>query len=457
MLRETFIASAIAALWAVAMPAFAGVTAEEAAALKSTLTPFGAEKAGNAAGTIPAWDGGMTKVAAGYKSGAPRPDPFPDEKPVLQISAKNMEQYKDKLSDGVQELMRKYPDSFRVDVYPSHRTAAAPQWVYDNIFQNATRARATQNGNSIEGACGGIPFPIPKNGAEVAWNHLLRWRGESAESAFRIWVGNADGSRTMASEAKDDHQFPYYRKDTCGNDKQLPAIFYQFRQIQTNPPFKAGESILVIDPLDQIGEGRKAWQYLAGQRRVRRAPTIAFDTPDFVASGQGYFDEVFMFWGSLERYDWKLLGKKEIYVPYNNNRFGLAKTEELFAGNGHHLNPDKLRWELHRVWVVEADLAAGKRHAVNKRVYYFDEDTWANLLQDGYDASGKLWRTLYSIPYVAPDIPGFVTQTWSTHNLQAGTWMVNNVYNDLPNQYKVVAPRPDTYFSPDALAGSGVR
>ncbi|MBW7902910.1 MAG: DUF1329 domain-containing protein [Rhodocyclaceae bacterium] len=453
MLRRTFIASAIATVWAMAAPAYAAATAEEAAALKSGLTPFGAERAGNKAGTIPAWDGGMTKPPAGYEPGAPRPDPFAGEKPILQISAKNLDQHKDRLSDGVQEMLRKYPDSNRLDVYATHRTAAAPQWVYDNTLANATRAKATQGGNNIENAFGGIPFPIPKSGAEAMWNHLLRWRGESAESAFRIWIGNADGSRTMAVEAKDDHQFPYYRKD--GSPEKFSGIYWMFRQVQTNPPFKAGESMLLHDPVDQVGEGRKAWQYLAGQRRVRRAPTIAFDTPDFVASGQGYFDEVFMFLGSLERYEWKLVGKREIYVPYNNNRFQLAKTAEVFSP--HHLNPDKLRWELHRVWVVEANLAPGKRHVVPKRRFYLDEDTWAVLLADGYDAEGKLWRTQQSVPFVAPEIPAVVTQTFATFNLLAGTWMVNNLYNELPTQYKVVPRRPDAYFSPDALAGAGVR
>ena len=451
MLRRTFINTAIAALWAISLPGFAA-TAEEAAALKSTLTPLGAEKAGNKDGSIPSWDGGLNKAPAGYQAGAPRPDPYAAEKPTAQISAKNMDQYKDKLSEGVQALMRKYP-SFRVDVYPTHRTASAPQWVYDNTFANATRAKATQGGNNIENAFGGIPFPIPKSGAEVMWNHLLRWKGESVEIPFRVWVGAADGSRTMAVEAKDDHQFPYYQKD--GSLEKFGGEFMFLRQVQTDPPFKAGESILLRDPIDQVGKGRQAWQYLTGQRRVRRAPTIAFDTPDFVASGQNYFDEVFLFLGSLERYEWKIVGKKEIYVPYNNNGFQLAKTDDVFVP--HHLNPDKLRWELHRVWVVEANLAQGKRHVVPKKQFYVDEDSWSVLLVDGYDAQGKLWRTQHAVPFVAPEIPAVVSTTFTVFNLQAGTWLVNNLYNDMKAPYKVVPRRPDAYFSADALAGAGVR
>ncbi|WP_424192011.1 DUF1329 domain-containing protein [Ampullimonas aquatilis] len=452
MIRRTFLATVIATLYAISIPSFAGVTVEEAATLKTTLTPLGGEKSANKDGSIPAWDGGLNKPLAGYQLGAPRPDTFSSEKPILQISAKNLDQYKDKLSEGVQALMKKY-SSFRIDVYPTHRTASAPQWVYDNTFANATRAKSTQEGNNIENAFGGIPFPIPKTGAEVMWNHLLRWKGESIEIPFRVWVGAADGTRTMAVEATDDHQFPYYQKD--GALEKFGGEFMYLRQVQTDPPFKAGESILLRDPIDQVGRGRQAWQYLTGQRRVRRAPTIAFDTPDFVASGQNYFDEVFMFLGSLERYDWKILGKKEVYVPYNDNAFQLAKTDDVFVP--HHLNPDKMRWELHRVWVIEANLAQGKRHVVPKKQFYVDEDSWSVLLVDGYDSQGKLWRTQHAVPFVAPDIPAVVSTTFTVFNLQAGTWMVNNLYNDMRSPYKVVARRPEAYFSADALAGAGIR
>ena len=156
--------------------AHAAVGADEAAKLKSTLTPVGAEKAGNKAGTIPAWDGGLVKAPAGYKSGDSRPDPYAAEKPVLSINAKNMAQHADKLTDGVQALMKKYPD-FRIDVYPTHRTAAAPQFVYDNTFKNATRAKTVDAGHGIQGAWSGIPFPIPKDGYEAIWNHRLAWKG----------------------------------------------------------------------------------------------------------------------------------------------------------------------------------------------------------------------------------------------------------------------------------------
>lgn len=450
--RATLIALSLCALCS--GPALAGVSAQDAARLKTSLTPMGADKAGNVSGTIPAWDGGLTTVPAGFKPGDKRADPFANEKPSIQINAKNADQYAAALSEGTRALLRKYPDSFRLDVYPTHRTAAAPQWVYDNTLANATRAKTTRGGLSVEGAYGGVPFPLPKDGNEVMWNHLLRWRGEAVEVPFRVWVGSADGRRAMAVEARDDTQFPYYQKD--GSAESLKSGDYLLiRQLQTAPPFKAGEQILVRDPLDMGERERQAWQYLSGQRRVRRAPTIAFDTPDFVASGMNYFDEVFMFFGSLERYEWKLQGKREIYVPYNNNRLVLMPTDDVLGA--HHLQPNALRWELHRVWVVEATLASGKRHVVPKKRFYVDEDSWSVLLADGFDAEGRLWRTQQAVPFVAPDLPAVVATTFTLFNLQAGTWLVNNFYNDLNGAYKSVARRPDTFFSPDALAGAGIR
>ena len=93
----------------------------------------------------------------------------------------------DKLSDGQQAMLKKYP-SYKIDVYPTRRTAAAPQWVYDNTFKNATRAKTTSNGDSLEGAHGGIPFPIAKTGKEAMWNHLLRWGGEAALYEPSTWI-----------------------------------------------------------------------------------------------------------------------------------------------------------------------------------------------------------------------------------------------------------------------------
>jgi len=455
MKKATFCIMALSLALALFQTGFAGVTPEEAARLKTTLTPFGAERAGNADGTIPAWEGGYTTVPAGYKSGQSRPDPFADEKPYLTITGKNMDEYADKLAEGTKLLLKKYPE-FRVDVYPTHRTAAAPQWVYEATSANATRAKNTDGGVSVEGAYNGIPFPIPKSGSEAIFNHLLAWQGVEFDLPFRIYMVTSSGKAILAVEAQNSSTYPYYYNDVPYED--FCGIYWKFRHLQTAPPFKAGECILWWDPVNMAKEGgRQAWQYLTGQRRVRRAPSIAYDTPDFVSSGQNYFDEVFIFNGAIDRYSWKMLGKKEMYIPYNCNKYYLAKDKDVIGDGKQYINPDYVRWELHRVWVVEATLAPGKRNVVAKRRFYLDEDTWFAVLYDGWDGKDQLWRYTQSMPLNIVELPGVIPVTFGIHNLETGSRTVTNQVNEMPVQYQVMERRPESFFTPDALAGSGVR
>lgn len=447
-MKRTMIAAVVTALSSLlqVVPSMAAVSAEEAARLKSTLTPVGAERAGNKEGTIPAWEGAYTKTIPGSGNGK-YPDPFAAEKPIVQISAKNIDPHAAKLSDGTVALLRKYP-SFRVDVYPTHRTAGAPQWAYDNTLKAATTAKLTADGLSFEGAWGAIPFPIPKSGNEVMLNHLVSPRPVAYDIEFRNFVGSSDGKRTMAAKGE-LHSFQgYWQKD--GSADKYRQVYRHVRFNTTAPAFKAGEAVAVHDTLDVNNES-PAWQYLVGQRRVRRAPTIGYDTPDFVASGANYFDEVYGFFGRLDRYDWKLVGKQDLYVPYNNNRFFAGGDEKAFVP--YHTNPEAVRWELHRVWVVEATLAQGKRHAVPKRRYYIDEDSWAVLMMDGYDAEGKLWRTSHTMNLVVPEASTHVLNTSVVYNLQASTMSVIQYLDAL----RVVAPRPVSHWSAEALSDDSAR
>lgn len=428
----------------------AAVGADEAARLKGPLTPVGAERAGNKEGTIPAWTGGYTKVDPGYKPGGPRPDPFAGEKPLYSVTAANMSRYNGILSEGMKALLTKYP-KFRLDVYPTHRTAAFPDWVVANTARNAVSARTTENGYSVTGARAGIPFPIPKDGYEAIWNHLLAWRGESIRERIRTYVVTG-GTPVLASESIQDMQFPYYDRSASGGDG---GDFLWLRVVNTEPAFKAGEAIVGRDPLDMHNKGRQAWQYLTGQRRVRKAPSVAYDTPDFVTSGVGNFDEVFVFWGQLDRYEWKLVGKQEMLIPYNTNGFTLAKIKDVLGPD--FINPDHVRWELHRVWVVEATLAPGKRHVVPKRRLYLDEDTWLATLVDQWDAQGQLWKLVFGFNQLAPDLPGIVSRPFGQYNLLTGAYLVNDMLNEMDPQYKPVPVQPDSHFSPAALAGEGVR
>ncbi|MCU6499002.1 DUF1329 domain-containing protein [Rugamonas sp. A1-17] len=447
--RTIFALAALAALSA-ALPA-AAVTAEEAARLKSDLTPLGGEKAGNKDGSIPAWTGGYTTPIAGDKPGGRRGDPFKDEKPLFVVTAKNADQYAALLTDGTKAMLKKYPD-YRLDVYATHRTAAAPQWVYENTFKNATRARLA--GDVVAGAFGGVPFPIPKSGAEVMWNHQLRWRGVSVQIPLAQYQLTTDGKAVLTTSGTADMQMPYYFQEGTPEQFSKANEFWLLRLINSGPPIRAGEAIVGRTNLDPSKD--QAWVYLTGQRRVRKLPNPCCDTPTPATAGVMSFDELSTWTGRTDRFDWKLMGKHEMLIPYNGNKLLQAKTDAEVLGKS-FLNPDYVRWERHRVWVVEATLRAGQRHQAPKSRYYCDEDTWNCVLGDRWDANGQLWKTLWSQTFVAPDLPGTVIGAFGFTDLVSGTAFVGDLYSSQPAQY-VVKPRyQDSLFTPDAMSGEGAR
>jgi hypothetical protein len=439
-------------LLGLACAAQAGVPAEEAAKLKTELTPLGGERAGNKDGSIPAWTGGLARP--GELNGR-RPDPFADEKPLYSVTAKNAAQYADKLSEGTKALLKKYPDSYRLDVYKTHRTAAAPQWVYDNTLRNATQATLAEGGGgpTPRGAVGGIPFPIPKNGSEAIWNHVLRWRGESVRYEFKGYQLTTDGRWITVLESANDQTMPYYFKEASAASQS--GEYWLVRSINSGPPIRAGEGIVGRLNLDESKS--QAWVYLTGQRRIRKLPNACCDTPTPFSAGLVSFDEVDVFTGRQDRFDWKIVGKQELLIPYNSNRTAAAKSDAAVLGTQRHLNPDEVRWELHRVWVVEATLKAGQRHTSPRSRYYLDEDTWIAVLSDRWDANGQLARVGFTLPMAMPDIPATTNLTWGSYDLVAGSAFVNVMQADQKQSYRAVPRQKEAVYSPESMAAEGVR
>lgn len=442
------LAAVLAAAGAIA--SHAAVTADEAKALGTTLTPVGAEKAGNKDGSIPAYTGGITTPPAGFKPGdGLRPNPFAGEKPKFAIDAKNMAQYEANLTEGAKALMQKYP-TFRIDVYPTHRSVAFPKFVTDNTGKNATRAKTENEGRSMTGAHAGFPFPIPKTGNEAMWNHLVRFNGVAYESKYRNLNVDANGHAALATEGQSAQEYPFWDDAKADAD-----TYWRLKLTYTAPARRAGEAMLLVDPLDIGTKDRRAWSYLPGQRRVKVAPDLAFDTPNPGTAGATTFDDTFIFNGSMDRYDFKLVGKKEIYVPYNDYQavYG-AKQDDLLKPN--HLNPDLVRWELHRVWVVDATLKAGKRHVYSRRTFYLDEDSWAALASDEYDARGQLWRTGFAYMTPSYDVPAPYTDMFGHYDLVSRVYSVTGFIAETGGM-KQVKPAPEREWTADALAGAGIR
>ncbi|HEX6829808.1 MAG TPA: DUF1329 domain-containing protein [Burkholderiales bacterium] len=430
--------------------AHAAVTPDEAKQLGGTLTTIGAEKAGNKDGTIPEYTGGVTTPPAGFKAGdGIRPSPYTAEKPRLTVDAKNMAQHADKLTDGAKALLQKH-QSFRMDVYPTHRSVAFPKFVTENTVKNATKAKTSNEGRSIEGAHAGFPFPIPKDGYEAMWNHLVRFNGQSYESKYRNLNVDASGGVTLATEGNSVQEYPFW-----DSSKTAAETYWRIKLTYTGPARRAGEALLLVDPLDIGAKDRRAWSYLPGQRRVKVAPDLSHDTPNPGTAGATTFDDTFIFNGSMERFNFKLVGKKEIYVPYN--AYGAvyqAKQADLLKPN--HLNPDLVRWELHRVWMVEATLKEGKRHVYGKRVFYLDEDSWAALASDEFDARGQLYRTGFALMAPSYDLPAPYTDTFVHYDLVARIYALTGFIAETGG-VRVTKPLTDREWTADSLAGTGIR
>jgi hypothetical protein len=428
----------------------AAVTADEAKQLGTTLTLVGAEKAGNKEGTIPEYAGGLTAAPAGYdKASGVRPDPYASEKPVISIDAKNMDKYADKLTEGTKALMKANAD-FRIDVYPTHRTVAYPKFVLDNTVKNATRAKLSADGLSQQGAIAGIPFPIPKNGSEVMLDYIARYQGVSnVVPKYTAYNVDRAGKLVLSSQGTYTQEFPYY----AANDHESP-VQSRVKANYTGPARRAGEASIVIDPVDYSTKDRRAWSYVAAQRRVRLAPDLAYDTPNGSTSGMSTYDDTNLFNGKQDRFDFKLVGKKELYVPYNTYRFTYYdKPEDLFKAK--FINPDLVRWELHRVWVVEATLKEGQRHIYSRRTFYVDEDSWVILASDQYDGRGQLWRPGFN--YLTYNYDAQTINAVAGHyDVIGGTYYVN-IWPGAGGLKQRDAMEPDTAWTPDALAQQGVR
>ena len=455
MIKKVGIIAAALSLALSGASAIAKVSDADANKLGNELTPLGAVKAGNADGSIPAWTGGITSAPAGYTIGDHHQDPFPEDKVLFEITAQNYKEYAEFLSEGQKKLFEAYPDTFRMPVYPTRRSASNPQAIYDATKVNATRAELLDDGNGIKGAVIGIPFPIPQNGLEAIWNHILRYRGEAVQRNGGQAAVTTSGDYNVIGF--DEQLLIKYAEENATPEKLTEDnILFMFKQKVTQPARLAGTALLVHETVDQVKEPRKAWTYNTGQRRVRLAPNIAYDTPGTAADGLRTTDDFDMFNGSPNRYDWKLVGKQEMFVAYNN--YALHSDNASYADilKPNHVNPDLTRWEKHRVWVVEATLKEGFRHIYQKRVFFIDEDSWQIQVADMYDNRGELYRVgvAYGVNYY--EVP---TQ-WSTldayYDLNSRRYLAIGLDNEEEMYDFTVRPK-DVEFTPQALRREGMR
>jgi len=431
---------------------FAAASPEEIQQLGNELTPTGAQRSGNEAGTIPPWTGGITQPPAGYTPGDHHPDPFAGDEVLFTITPDNYQQYIDHLSPGQVAMFEKY-DSYRMNVYPTRRSSSFRDRAYEIMRQNAETGQLADNGEGVENVRETIPFPIPKNAYELIWNHKLKYKGVCLSRYNNQVTPTTDGSYTLI-RLNEELMGRYWEEGTTLDD--IGNILTFFFQRVESPARLAGNMLLVHETLNQIKQPRMAWIYNPGQRRVRRAPNVAYDNPGTASDGLRTSDMLDMFNGAMDRFEWELVGKKEMYVPYNSYQAHSDSLEYDDLVQAGHLDPEHMRYELHRVWIVDAKLKEGMRHINSRRTFYLDEDSYQILLTDHYDNRGELWRVseAHSINYY--DVPVFWATIEVHHDLQSGRYIAVGLDNQDP-MYDFGTNCNSSDFTPSALRSRGLR
>ncbi len=430
--------------------AWGGVSEEEAARLGAALTPMGAERAGNAQGTIPAWTGGITEPPAGHQKGAWHEDPYPDDAVLFTINSENRDAHVPHLSEGQQALLRAYPDTWRMHVYPTRRSASYPDWVYDAVRSNATGAQVVREGKGgVLGSKVSSPFPIPQSGVEAIWNHTLRFRGVRISRGIGSAAVTRRGNYSVVVTLQ-EIGIPYASLDDTAFKRAHPNVMLALKTKIIAPSLRSGDGTLLIEPIDQTRDPRKVWNYNRAQRRVIRNPFFAYEHPAPDSENLRTVDELDLFNGSPDRFEWSLQGKQELYVPYNAYRLhgdDVKPGDILRVG---HIDPERGRYELHRVWVVEGRLKEGERHVYSRRVLYIDEDSWQILVSNSYDMEGRIWRIAEAHALNYYDVPLLWDTLQVYHDLQDRRYFVFGLDEGLtaPRFQEGGDPRE---FNPNAL------
>lgn len=424
----------------------AAVSEDEAKRLGDDLTPMGAEKEGNG-DEIPAWDGGLTKSPDDYEGDHRYVNPFPDDEEKFRIDQDNVDEYKDRLTPGQVKMIESYDDYF-IPVYKTRRTAAVPDSIEEQTRKNATEVELAESGNGLKNYEKATPFPIPDNALEVIFNHTTRYRGGALKRNVVQVTPQEDGDFNEV-EFEEEIVRPWELSDYDADDHD--NILFYFKQTIQAPSRLSGNTLLVHETINQVEEPRRAWLYNSGQRRVRRAPQVAYDGPGTAADGQRTSDNLDLYNGAPDKYEWELVGKKEKYIPYNSYEMAsedLSYDDIIKAG---HVNQEHARYELHRVWHIRATLRDGERHIYEQRDFYIDEDSWQIAVVDHYDGRGELWRVAESHMLQAYDekIPFYAFET--LYDTMSGRYLVMGMTNEESDPYTFDINRRSREFTPSAL------
>ena len=405
------------------------VAAADASILGSGLTANGADPSASADGMIPAYTGGISKPPADYVAGGDHVDPFAADEPLFSITAQNMGEYSNRLSAGQKALLARKEGNYRMDIYPSRRSCALPQFVYDETKKNVARARLIDGGNGVAGARIGVPFPITKNALEIFWNHNFYWHGHRYHA---ITSGaNVYKNGEITKIIREDWRYNFYA-DPQGPDPQHANDQFHWMGIWKAPQRFNGSGFSMTNTINQVKEPRNGVMFNPSTRRIMKAPAAAvtYEGPLSTADGMRQSHDMFLFSGSPDRYEWKLLGKKEIFVPYNAYKASASTTSHDALMTPHNLNPDYLRYELHRVWVLEATQKDNFRMKQARRVFYVDEDSWIFLMADIFNKRDELIYVQHAFTKNYYEAPACVFEFDVMHDMTTGNYNVDHIKLD---------------------------
>ena len=431
---------ALSLVLGLALASASSAAPDRTAGLGADLTPMGSRASGNADGSIPAWS---PLIDPQFERGE---HPYKNDEPIYTIDASNLDAYGELLTGGHRALLRTFPDSYRMPVYPSRRGAAYPPWFLEATGRNVERVELTDSGHGFCCTAQGFPFPLPSNGLEVMWNHIMRYNTRG----FRGYLASAATSRAGDYVIERDYveiAFAYNMPGATAEQIGNRNLYAMSKTVA--PASKAGSAYLLHVPIDRVAQATGVWAYSPGENRARRIGEIGYDNPLF--DGLMTQDQVDMFNGPLDRYTIKLLGKREMIVPYNAYTLYDPDIEYETIITPGHINPRLTRYEKHRVWVIEAEVREGISHRYKKRVFYVDEDSWIVLAQDIYDERDQFWRFAEAHSVNFPQVPVMINGVQVHYDLQSRRYAILNLTNEEEDLIEYDWWQDAGYFTPHNL------
>jgi Protein of unknown function (DUF1329) len=321
----------------------------------------------------------------------------PGFEPGVTIEKTNADQFAAILTHTAMTMVKKY--GMKIETHP-YKPYAPSDGFIAATNKNRGKASLAEIGDAFKereliGFEGGMPFPAPKNGREIAWNYMLAYGGDDSKSEFNVyWISPKSGVERKETWKTIGISRAKYRTDIPPLP-EVPELVKKGVIAATLtqaiwPPDKKGYASLYygyLEPREPNG-----WLYLPPQRRSIRLTFgqrgEAWNNTDLL------YEDVRGYTGSPEWMNWKLVEKTTMLLPIRSGVVnGKGKEVDAFDfENAPHWNPI-MSWELRPVYIVEAT-PKFKGYPYSRMVFYIDAESSHILAKSAYDRKGELWKLL---------------------------------------------------------------